>query len=155
MQSEQHRQPDDEMSSAASSSSSEEEEASLLEVTLATLVLFYQTWVDRVALLKAEASLALSSLMSIALLVCSLALVVVVAWVIAVGGLAYYAITLGVSWVLVVVGMLVAQGLLAAFIIWQIKRLSRHLTFPATRTSFSKLQMPETAARSQSRTGES
>lgn len=152
MQSEQHRQPDDEMSSADPSSSSPEE-GSLFEVALATLVLFYQTWVDRVDLFKAEASLAFSSVLSIALLICSLALVVVVAWIIALGGLAYYALTLGVPWLVVVFGMLVAQGLLAAFIIWQIKRLSRHLKFPATRSSFSKLPGLEPAAQSQSRTG--
>ncbi len=146
MQSEQRRQPEDELSSADSSSNEEEE--SLFEVVLATLVLFYQTWVDRLELFRAEAKLAFNSLLSIALLICSLALVVVVAWVIALGALAYYAITLGVSWVLVVAGMLVAQGLLAAFIIWQIKRLSRHLGFPATRTSFSKLPEPTAQSRS-------
>lgn len=150
MQSEQHRQPNDESSSADASSSSEEE-ASLLEVALATMVLFYQTWVDRLDLFKAEASLAFSSILSIALLICSLALVVVVAWIIALGGLAYYALTLGVSWVAVVFGMLVAQGLMAAFIIWQIKRLSRHLLFSATRNSFSNLPEPDTQAASQSR----
>lgn len=154
MQSGQHRQPDDELSSAEASASNEEE-ASLFETALATLVLFYQTWVDRVDLFKAEASLAFSSLVSIALLICSLALVVVVAWIIAMGGLAYYALTLGVSWVAVVFGMLVAQGLLAAFIVWQIKRLSRHLLFSASRNSFSKLPGPEPASKSQSQSRES
>lgn len=151
MQSEHHRQSDDDLSSADASASSEED-ASLFEVALATVLLFYQTWVDRVELFKAEASLAFSSLLSIALLICSLALVVVVAWIIALGGLAYYALTLGVPWMLVVAGMLVAQGLLAAFITWQIKRLSRHLGFPATRSSFSKL--PEPGAQSRSQPGE-
>ncbi len=152
MRSEQHRQPDDELNSA-DSPAPEEEGESLLEVALATLVLFYQTWVDRLELFKAEASLAISSLVSIALLICSLALVVVVAWIIAMGGLAYYALTLGVSWIAVVFGMLVAQALLAAFIIWQIRRLSRHLVFAATRNSFSTL--PEPAAQPQSRSAES
>lgn len=154
MQSEQRRQPDDELNSGDSLSSKEEGE-SLLEVVLATLVLFYQTWVDRLELFKAEASLAVSSLVSIALLICSLALVVIVAWIIAMGGLAYYALTLGVSWVVVVLGMLVAQAVLAAFIIWQIKRLSRYLVFTATRNSFAPLPEPQPSTQTQSRPGES
>src|SRR5690625_6629537 len=48
-------------------------------------------------------------------------------------GLGYYAITLGAHWGVVVVGLLVAQGLLIWGSLLQIKKLAKSLGFPVSR----------------------
>lgn len=126
-------------SSPENSSAPAGADESLLDLIAAVITLVQQTWVDRFALARAEAGLAFRSLIVIGLLIGALALVLMVAWVIVLGGVAYYALLQGAHWLAVFAGLLLAQVVLVLLLVWQIKRLARWLSFPATRRAFSHL----------------
>lgn len=106
---------------------------SLLDLLAAVLTLIQQTLADHVALARVELRLTLKSVVLISLLLSCMALLGVLMGITLLFGLGYYAITLGVHWGAVVIGLLVAQGLLLWGSLWQIKKLAKSLGFPVSR----------------------
>ena len=106
---------------------------SLLDLLAAVLTLIQQTLSDHVALARIELRLALKSVVLISLLLSCMALLGVLMGITLLFGLGYYAITLGAHWGAVVVGLLVAQGLLIWGSLLQVKKLAKSLGFPVSR----------------------
>jgi len=113
---------------------------SLLDLVAELIALVRQTWRDRFALAKAEAQLAFGSLLLLLGLVVALAVALILVWVLALIALGYYALQWGLSGGWVVAGLLLAQLLLAWYLLRKIKQVTSWLSFPETRRSFSALQ---------------
>jgi type VI protein secretion system component VasK len=104
--------------------------------------LMRQAWMDRFKLAKAEARLAVKSALLIVVLTCAFCMVWVVAWIIAMVAVGYFALSQGLHWLAVTGILLLIQAAVGFLLTWQIRRLSRWLTFPATRESFSMSSLP-------------
>jgi len=118
---------------------------SLLDFAAAMVTLVRQTWRDRFALAKAELRLAYNSVFLLIGLAVFSAMTLMLIWVLLLFGAGYYALQLGIEWYWVLLGMLVAQVLLAIYLRRQVRILARSFTFPETRRAFSSkpLSAPE------------
>lgn len=105
----------------------------LFDLLTGMLTLIQQTLSDHVALARIELRLTLKSVVLISLMLSCMALLGVLMGITLLFGLGYYAITLGAHWGVVVVGLLVAQGLLIWGSLLQIKKLAKSLGFPVSR----------------------
>lgn len=110
---------------------------SLLDLLSAMFTLIQQTLADHVALARIELRLTLKSVVLISLMLSCMALLGVLMGITLLFGLGYYAITLGAHWGVVVIGLLVAQGLLIWGALLQIKKLAKSLGFPVSRRALS------------------
>ncbi|MDQ2077201.1 hypothetical protein [Marinimicrobium sp. ABcell2] len=128
-----HKESGPELESVPDPSSAPADDESLLDVIAALLTLIQQTLADHVALARVELRLALKSVVLISLLLSCMALLGVLMGITMLFGLGYYALTLGAHWAAVVIGLLVAQGLMIWGIIWQVKKLTKNMGFPASR----------------------
>ena len=138
-----HASRADQQSGAPGQNNTDPGEKSLLDFVTDLIVLARQTWLDRFALAKAEAQLAFGSLLLLLGLVLALAVTLILVWVLVMVALAYYALQWGLNGGWVVAGLLVAQLLLAWYLLRKIKQVTTWLSFPETRRSLASLSEPK------------
>lgn len=112
-------------------------ESSLLDLATAIVILIRQTWVDRWALVKAEARLAAKSLTLILLVSILLAMTLMLIWLLVLAIVSYWAWQAGAHWGWIAAGLFIAQCLMLVYLRGQLRRLLDWLSFPETRRAFA------------------